>query len=165
MGLFAKKDPQKLFEGTDFTVTRVLLDPPRMAPLPAVYLDEPAQRWAVKMPAAAPAIFAFSDIVECAVVESGDAETTEDIDRREFAQAIISSPARATRVNAARRGYCLGMGVAIGVKTEQGVSVLQIPLANQELKKTSTLYKRTREGAEEICNEFLAMRDQAFNQG
>lgn len=161
MGLFGSRNPQKLFEGTDFRVTRALLEAPRMAPLPSVYIDESSKRWAVKMPVAPPAVFSYGDIVECDVVETGGEDDEAEIERHEFAQEIIKNPARAARRNASRKGYCLGIGVAVAVRSDDGVSVLQLPLSTQELKRTSSLYRRLREGAEEIRSEFLSLRDQA----
>lgn len=161
MGLFGKKDPQAMFEDMDFMVTRILLEAPRMAPLPSVYIDEPSRKWAVKMPAADPVVFSCDDIVECEVVEGGGQDGEQLVGRREFAGEIIKNPARAARINASRKGYCLGLGVALAVKVNDGISVLQLPLSTQELKRSSTLYKRLREGAEEIRDEFLRLRDSA----
>lgn len=159
MGLFKKANPQDAFEPYGFTITETVLDPPRMTFLPAIYRDADACRWAVKYRGAEPSIFSYGDILECEVVESGDVEEAEAVDKRDMAQQIIANPARAARINAAKRNMCLGMGVIVAVRTgKDEVAKLQIPIMTGEVKRESPLYRRYRTAAEELQETFESMR-------
>lgn len=164
MGLFSKPDPQKFFDTKTFTVTRTLFDPPRITLLPAIYLDEPRKKWAVKFRGTTPGIFAYADIAQCEVVEAGDSKEASEVSNVDFASEIITNPARATRLNAAKRDMCLGLGVVVLVNTpeaENPISKLEIPLFSGEVKRDSKAYQSLRESAETIKAEFDKMKTEA----
>ncbi len=78
--------------------------------------------------------------------------------KREFAQRILANPAKAAKINAAKRNMCLGMGVVVAVQTgKDEVSKLEIPVMTDEVKRDSSLYKSYRNVAEMIKAEFDAM--------
>lgn len=159
MGLFGKDDPQRIFDAYGFTVSDVLLDPPRLTFLPSIYQDASAHRWAVKYRGAGPVIFDYADVLDAQVVEAGDAEAEERPAKREMAQRILLNPAKATRQAAAKHNMCLGMGVCLMVKTEADeVSKLEIPVMTNEVKRRSALYGSYRALADKLCDAFLAMK-------
>lgn len=158
MGLFPKKSTDvNVLAGKGFTVTKVLLDPPRMSLLPAIYLDEPARRWAVRFPGAQPAVFDFADVLEAHVVEVEDGSSASQSDR-ERAWQIISNPARVSRANAARKGFSFGVGVVVAVETAgKGRSYLQIPVFMGERKRTSSSFQKVAGVAQALADEFASM--------
>ena len=143
MGLFKKKNPQDAFDPDVFTITDTILDPPRFTFLPAIYQDATRRKWAV---------------LQCEVAEAGDPEADEAVSKQEFAQRILANPAKAAKINAAKRNMCLGMGVVVAVQTgKDEVSKLEIPVMTDEVKRDSSLYKSYRNVAEKIKAEFDAM--------
>ena len=146
MGLFKKKNPQDAFDPDVFTITDTILDPPRFTFLPAIYQD------------GEPKIFDYADVLQCEVAEAGDPEAEEAVSKQEFAQRILANPAKAAKINAAKRNMCLGMGVVVAVQTgKDEVSKLEIPVMTDEVKRDSSLYKSYRNVAEKIKAEFDAM--------
>lgn len=160
MGLFGKRNPQDIFAPYGFTVTKTVLDPPRFTFLPAIYQDDSSRKWAVKYRGADPAIFSYADVLECEVVESGNVDEANAVDKREMAQQIIANPSRAARINAAKRNMCLGMGVVVMVQTgKDETSRLEIPIMTGEVKRESSMYRRYRAAAEELQRVFESMRE------
>ena len=140
MGLFKKKNPQDAFDPDVFTITDTILDPPRFTFLPAIYQDATRRKWAVHQRGGEPKIF------------------DEAPSKQEFAQRILANPAKAAKINAAKRNMCLGMGVVVAVQTgKDEVSKLEIPVMTDEVKRDSSLYKSYRNVAEKIKAEFDAM--------
>lgn len=162
MGLFSKKVPQQAFDALGFTITDTLLDPPRFTFLPSIYQDAEHAKWAVKYRGAEPAVFGYADILQCEVVESGNAEEAGKVSNQEMAHQIIANPSKAVRINAAKRDMCLGMGVVVAVRTGEGeVSKLEIPVMTDEVKRDSALYRSYRSVAEDLAGKFNAMMEQA----
>lgn len=160
MGLFGKTNPQEIFAPYGFTVSEIVLDPPRFTFLPAIYQDDSSRRWAVKYRGAEPAIFSYADVLECEVVESGSVDDANAINKREMAQQIIANPSRAARINAAKRNMCLGMGVTVMVRTgKDETSRLEIPIMTGEVKRESSIYRRYRAVAEELRQVFESMKE------
>lgn len=160
MGLFTKRDPQHDFDGYGFEVTDVLLEPPRLTLLPCIYQDAKAERWAVKYRHAEPSFFAYADVLDAAVVESGDAAGTEEHSKQEMAQQILLNPALATRQMATKHKICTGMGVRVLVKIDANkASELEIPVMVGDVKRDTALYTSYRAVAERLCAAFLAMKD------
>ena len=158
MGLFKKKNPQDAFDPDVFTITDTILDPPRFTFLPAIYQDATRRKWAVHQRGAQPKIFDYADVLQCEVAEAGDPEAEEAVSKQEFAQRILANPAKAAKINAAKRNMCLGMGVVVAVQTgKDEVSKLEIPVMTDEVKRDSSLYKSYRNVAEKIKAEFDAM--------
>lgn len=158
MGLFKKKNPQDAFDSGVFTITDTILDPPRFTFLPAIYQDATRRKWAVHQRGAQPKIFDYADVLQCEVAEAGDPEADETPSKQEFAQRILANPAKAAKINAAKRNMCLGMGVVVAVQTgKDEVSKLEIPVMTDEVKRDSSLYKSYRNVAEKIKAEFDAM--------
>ena len=105
-----------------------------------------------------PKIFDYADVLQCEVAEAGDPEAEEAVSKQEFAQRILANPAKAAKINAAKRNMCLGMGVVVAVQTgKDEVSKLEIPVMTDEVKRDSSLYKSYRNVAEKIKAEFDAM--------
>ncbi|MEE0262739.1 MAG: hypothetical protein UDU69_03905, partial [Collinsella sp.] len=158
MGLFKKKNPQDAFDPDVFTITDTILDPPRFTFLPAIYQDATRRKWAVHQRGGEPKIFDYADVLQCEVAEAGDPEAEEAVSKQEFAQRILANPAKAAKINAAKRNMCLGMGVVVAVQTgKDEVSKLEIPVMTDEVKRDSSLYKSYRNVAEKIKAEFDAM--------
>lgn len=159
MGIFGTRDVPALFRGMGFNATRTIIDPPRIAMLPSVFVDDPARRWAVRMPGSEPVIFSFDDIVDCRIVEREPA-APGDRTGGDLLQRILANPARVSRDNAARRGdVCLGLGVAVFVRTgPDEVSTLQIPVLTAELKRSSRSFEQARSLAERLKAAFDGMR-------
>ncbi len=158
MGLFKKKNPQDAFDPDVFTITDTILDPPRFTFLPAIYQDATRRKWAVHQRGGEPKIFDYADVLQCEVAEAGDPEAEEVASKQEFAQRILANPAKAAKMNAAKRNMCLGMGVVVAVQTgKDEVSKLEIPVMTDEVKRNSSLYKSYRNIAEKIKAEFDAM--------
>ena len=158
MGLFKKKNPQDAFDPGVFTITDTILDPPRFTFLPAIYQDATRRKWAVHQRGAQPKIFDYAGVLQCEVAEAGDPEADETPSKQEFAQRILANPAKAAKINAAKRNMCLGMGVVVAVQTgKDEVSKLEIPVMTDEVKRDSNLYKSYRNVAEKIKAEFDAM--------
>ena len=145
MGLFKKKNPQDAFDPDVFTITDTILDPPRFTFLPAIYQDATRRKWAVHQRGGEPKIFDYADVLQCEVAEAGDPEADEAVSKQEFAQRILANPAKAAKMNAAKRNMCLGMGVVVAVQTgKDEVSKLEIPVMTDEVKRDSSLYKSYR---------------------
>lgn len=160
MGLFKKSNPQDDFEGTGFTVTRTLLDPPRLSFLPALYQDEPARRWAVKYRSADPTFFSYADVLGCEIVEMGELVENREMTRPELAQEIIANPSRAAKRNADKHDVSVGVGVIVAVRMPHGgMKPLQIPVFTGELKRSSAMFARVQDLAGEIRDEFLSMKE------
>ena len=158
MGLFKKKNPQDAFDPGVFTITDTILDPPRFTFLPAIYQDATRRKWAVHQRGATPRIFDYADVLQCEIVETGNPEDVPELSNRELAQQILINPAKAAKINAAKRNMCLGMGVVVAVQTgKDEVSKLEIPVMTDEVKRDSNLYKSYRNVAEKIKAEFDAM--------
>ena len=115
MGLFKKKNPQDAFDPDVFTITDTILDPPRFTFLPAIYQDATHRKWAVHQRGAEPKIFDYADVLQCEVAEAGDPEAEEAVSKQEFAQRILANPAKAAKINAAKRNMCQRCGAARGV--------------------------------------------------
>jgi len=165
MGLFGKRDPQEFYDGYGFTITKTLFDPPRLSMLPAIYQDCGAQRWSVRYPGAEPTFFAYGDVLGCEIVEDNEAEQAEGLSGSEVASKIIANPARASRVNAAKRNSCLGMGVAVAVRTDgEDVSQLMVPVITSELRRDSAMYERMVQFATTLKDEFDAMSRKASGE-
>ena len=88
----------------------------------------------------------------------------QDATRRKWAvnqrgaQRILANPAKAAKINAAKRNMCLGMGVVVAVQMgKDEVSKIEIPVMTDEVKRDSNLYKSYRNVAEKIKAEFDAM--------
>ncbi len=159
MALFGKKDPQKLFEGHDFTVTKTLFNPPRLTFLPGVYMDEPARRWAVKHPNAEPSFFSFDDVVDCQIVEDDGTKELQELEGAKLAERVLINPAEVSRANAAKRDQCLGMAVVVAVRTpDDEVATLQLPVVTKPVSRKTGMYQRVLEYAEALKHEFDAMR-------
>ena len=67
--------------------------------------------------AASRRFFDYADVLQCEVAEAGDPEAEEVASKQEFAQRILANPAKAAKINAAKRNMCLGMGVVVAVQT------------------------------------------------
>ena len=151
---------QKLFEGTGFTVTKVVYEAAPLALEPTVCLDEPLRRWAVRYPGASPRIFSYDDVFACEIVE---AKPKEDVGTNaDRLKELLKNPARATQDNAAKHGYCLGMGVVVAVRSddaEGGVGHLQLPVITRATKRDSVPFRRMVEYAERLKATFDAMRE------
>ena len=151
---------QKVFEGTDFTVTKVIYEAAPLTPEPSVYLDESQRRWAVRFPGASPRIFSYDDVLACEIVE---AKPREDSDAKaDRLKELLKNPARVTRENAAKHGYCLGMGVVVAVRshdTKGSIGHLQLPVVTRATKRDSVLFKRMVEYAEQLKAVFDTIRE------
>ena len=90
-----------------------------------------------------PKIFDYADVLQCEVAEAGDPEAEEVASKQEFAQRILANPAKAAKINAAKRNMCLGMGVVVAVQTgKDEVSKLEIPVMTDEVKRDSSYISR-----------------------
>ena len=124
----------------------------------AIYQDATRRKWAVHPRGGEPKIFDYADVLQCEVAEAGDPEADEAVSKQEFAQRILANPAKAAKMNAAKRNMCLGMGVVVAVQTgKDEVFKLEIPVMTDEVKRDSSLYKSYRNVAEKIKAEFDAM--------
>ncbi len=154
---------QRYFEGTDFSVTKALFEGAPLSMEPSVYLDEQARRWAVRLPGSGPRIFSYDDVLACEIAEV-QPPAQEDASGGQRLRDLLVNPSRASRANAAKKGYCLGMGVVVAVRapeTEGGVAHLQLPLLTCETKRTSSLYQRMLQYGGQIKATFDAMKNQA----
>lgn len=160
--MFTKKEPQRLFDEYDFTVTKTIFDPPALSLLPAIYQDEISGCWSVRYRGAEPSIFAYADVLDCRIVEKGVDSGAKELTPRERLAQIISNPARASRANAARRNLSPGLGVVVAVRTKEGVAKLEIPIGGQGLSRDSALYNRMLQLAANLKSEFDAMANSAM---
>ena len=165
MSAWGKGKHYRLFEGTGFSVTKVLFEGSPLSMEPSVYLDEPTRRWAVRLPGSAPRIFAYEDVLACEVSEVQPSKE-EGVAGSQRLRSLLVDPARASQANAAKKGYCLGMGVVVAVRApeaEGGVAHLQLPLLTRATKRTSSLYQRMLQYGGQIKATFDAMKNQATN--
>jgi len=150
---------QKLFKGTDFTVTTPLFEGALLSMEPSVYLDEQAHRWAVCLPGSDPRIFSYEDVLACEIAEA-QPPAQEDASGGKRLRSLLVNPTRASQANAAKHDYCLGMGVVVAVRSpeaEGGVAHLQLPLLTRETKRTSALYQRMLQYAQRLKATFNVM--------
>ena len=157
MGIF-DKDPQRHFEGMSFTVTRTLFDPPALSMLPAVYVDDGAQLWAVRLPSARPRILRFSDIVRAEVVEDDgeqDRQRLAEAGRKRLAKTLLN-PNAISKANAAKKGRRgFGLGVAVAVRNSD--APIQITFVTRAIRKDSAAYAQLHAAAESLRLEFEEM--------
>ncbi len=158
MGLFKKKDPQEAFEGLDFTITNTLLDGSMLTGIPSIYVDEPARRWAVRLPGQVPAIFDFDDLLECEIVEAEPADFSA-LSSRQLALEIMKNPQAVSKANAAKQGSCTGMSVIVMVRIESGDPArLEIPIITRPTSRTSLAYRQLVAFARELEEGLRRMR-------
>ena len=157
---------QKKFAPLGFVPTTVVYEPPMLMPGPRVYANDNANTWAVKLPGADPRVFDATDIIDCEVVEAKpDQAPQRDADKF---RAVVRDPRTYSRANAAAHGYCLGLVVVIRVRVAQaeapaGEATLVLNLLSQETKRTSGLYMRMVEYAQEIKTSFDAMKGRTLS--
>lgn len=148
MGLFGHKDPQKVFNGPEFTVTSVLFEPPRLSMLPWVVEDASRGLWAVRFPGCEPAVFCDADLLACQIVERAP---EPEGNNRDLAARIMANPAAVSRGNAAEKGCCLGLSVVLAVRSgAEGVARLEIPIITREVSRDSLAFKSLSGYAEEL---------------
>lgn len=140
MGLLGRRDPRRVFDGPDFTVTSVLFEPPRLSLLPWVVEDSSRGLWAVRFPGCDPAVFRDSELLDCRIVER--APDVGDGGDRGLAARIMANPAAVSRANAAGKGRCLGLSVVLAVRSgEEGVARLEIPVITREVRRDSPAFE------------------------
>lgn len=153
---------QRYFEGTGFSVTKVLFEGTPHSMEPIVYLDEQARRWAVRLPGSGPRIFSYDDVLACEIAEV-QPTAQEDASGGQRLWDLLVDLSRASQANAAKKGYCLGMGVVAAVcapEIEGGVAHLQLPLLTRETKRALSLYQRMLQNGGKIKTTFDAMNNQ-----
>lgn len=160
MGLFSGKDPMRHFEGTGFTITRTLFSPPVLSMLPAVYVDDDARRWAVRLPGSEPRILSFAAIESAEVVEdtgAADKRALEQAGHDRFAKTLMN-PNAVSKANAAGKDkICFGLGVVVIMK--DAVTPLQITFIAKPTRKNSTAYTQLYVAANGLKRDFDAMAD------
>lgn len=160
MGLFSDKDPMRHFEGMGFTITRTLFNPPTISMLPAVYVDDGARRWAVRLPGSEPRILSFADIGDVEVVEDtgeADRRALEQSGHDRFAKTLMN-PNAVSKANAAGKDkICFGLGVVVIMK--DAATPLQITLIARPTRKDSATYAQLRVAANGLKQDFDAMAD------
>lgn len=167
MALFSKKDPQRHFADTDFTVTETLYVSPPFSALPEVYQDAGRKLWAVRQPGAEPVTFAYADIIGCAVVELGEqgpsaTDRAADSDTRAgLLASVLKDPRAVSQANAAKAGIIGGVGVRVTVQTPSGRAALDLPIVVQNLKRGSRAHRQAMDAAEHLKGRFDAMAEQA----
>jgi hypothetical protein len=152
---------QRHFEGMDFNVTKVLFEGAPLSMEPSVYLDETSRRWAVRMPGSAPRVFDYGDVLACEVAE---VQPPAEEAGGQRLRSLLVNPTRSARANAAKRGYCLGMGVVVAVRAPEaagGTARLQLPVLTREVKRTSPIYQRMLQYAQQLKDTFDAMTEPA----
>lgn len=162
MGIFSGHDPQRYFDGTSFVVSRTLFSPPALSMLPAVYVDDDAREWAVRLPGAQPRILGFSEILGAEVVEDDGEQERHELEtagRTRFQKTLLN-PQAVSKANAAAKGkMCFGLGVAVAVR---GAEVpLQITLTTHAMRKDSAAYAQLRDAAEGLKHDFDEMASMA----
>ena len=157
MALFGKSVSKKLAD-KGFLVTKAIFEAPKFSAVPSIYQDETHQQWAVSLPGMEPAIHEYADILDCKVIENESIDVNKDL-----FESVLMNPAAVSRANAGKDGkYCTSMNVMLTVKGIDGKGfVLGIPLVRREILRASRMYKLLREGADNVCEDILAMRDQA----
>lgn len=162
MTLFGKSVSKKLAD-KGFSVTKAIFEAPKFSAVPSIYQDETHRQWAVSLPGMEPAIHEYADILDCKVIENESIDVNKDMSRKDLFESVLMNPAAVSRANAGKDGkYCTSMNVMLTVKGIDGKGfVLGIPLVRREILRASRMYKLLREGADNVCEDILAMRDQA----
>ena len=125
-----------------FEITSVLVSPPPLTSLPAVYLDETSSLWAVAYPLQPPVIHALSDVRACSSAEDlgeGDEGVPSG---RPTLDAVLLHPRELSRRNAARRGLSLGIGVRVLLADgATGETAMSIPLCVSAARRGSRAHR------------------------
>lgn len=151
VGLFKRKAPQAAFEGSGFTITKILYRAPPLSIIPSVYQDEKTRRWAVRFPGQEPAIFSYDDLMGAEIVERQPDEDLANVSNRRLAFEILKNPNAVSSAHAAKRGVCLGISVVVWVRVAGGeVAHLELPIATESQKRSSLGYKRSQGFAKEL---------------
>lgn len=149
-----RKDPQSLFQGTDFVVEKVLYEAPFLSMAPSVYEDATHRKWAVRMPASQPRILDFADVRACDVVEdAGDQPVPAD---GKGWTRFVANPMRAGR-GIGRKGKVMCTSLVVAVAIHGADAILQLPFLMTPTEKDSTVYAEVRREAEALRDEFRAM--------
>lgn len=160
MGLFSDKDQMRHFEGTGFTITRILFKPSALSMLPTVYVDDDTRQWAVRLPGSEPRILSFADIETAEVVEdtgAADKRALEQAGHDRFAKTLMN-PYAVSRANAADKDkMCFGLGVVVLIKDV--ATPLQITFIAKPTRKDSATYTQLCVAANELKRDFDAMAD------
>lgn len=159
------KDPQDLFAGSDFVVTKTLFEAPALSFLPNIFQDEKSRRWAVAFPGAVPAIFAYGDLLTAELVEEASIDIKQIDDKKTLFKQILTNPGRVSRAGAGADGRMSpGMTLRLSVESgraDDGVAELAIPIITRPVRKSSFTYRQLVRFGENLRDEFLAMRDAA----